>query len=164
MKRLFLLRHAKSSWEAPALADERRPLNRRGERDAPEMGRRLAARGVAPDLFVTSPAVRARETARLVARELGYPAGGIAREPRIYEATPGELLAVVQGTDDAAGSLLLVGHNPGITGLARLLVRGFREELPTAGLVAVDLPVRSWTEAGPGEGRLAFFDTPKRPG
>ncbi len=165
MKRLILVRHAKSSWKDPGLVDRDRPLNGRGRRDAPEMGRRLAARDVAPDVLVTSPARRARKTARKIADALGYPRDGILEEETVYEASLPDLLAVVRGLDPDWDEVLLVGHNPGLTDLANFLLPGRPfVNLPTCGVACVDLPVDGWDEAGEGAGRLVFHDAPRLPG
>ena len=162
MKTLLLVRHAKSSWAEPRQRDEDRPLNGRGERDAPAIGHRLAVRGVRPDAIVASPARRARDTALLLAGALGLPAGVIRLEPRIYEADAERLLEVVRETPGTAGMLLLVGHNPGLSELAHELIPDFGEELPTCGVVAVDLPVPAWSRVRPGAGSVAWLASPRR--
>jgi phosphohistidine phosphatase len=161
VKRLILVRHAKASKDDPRLRDRDRPLNERGVADAAEMGRRLARRGVSPAALVTSPAVRALDTARLVARELDFPWAAIAADRRIYEADPADLLEVVRGADGAVECLMLVGHNPGISELAQLLGRGFAESLPTAAVLALDFPADTWRGVRPGAGSVVFFDSPK---
>ena len=119
MKELILVRHAKSSWKDPALSDHERPLNRRGKRDAPEMGERLARSGYDPDLIVSSSAVRALDTARTtLAGKLGYPRASIAVEERLFHAGVADLLHVIQGVDDSVDILMLFGHNPGLTDFA----------------------------------------------
>ena len=164
MKRLTLIRHAKSSWKDSAVDDFDRPLNKRGERDAPEMGRRLAAAGFAPDLIVTSPARRAAETAREIARRIDYPKDAIRLEEDLYLASAGKLLDFVQALDDALSEVALVGHNPGLTELCNQL-GGLRiDNLPTAGVVQLELDARSWSEAGARGARLLLFDSPKPAG
>lgn len=163
MKRVILVRHAKAS-HPPGLEDRDRPLGTRGECDAPEMGRRLARRGVQPGAIVSSPAQRALATARLIARELGYPRDEIGLDERIYEAEAGDLLEVVRGADGRIETLMLVGHNPGMTELAVVLAPDFREELPTCAVVALDLPADTWKGVRRGSGHLCFRDVPKRRG
>jgi phosphohistidine phosphatase len=162
VKRLVLVRHAKAAKDDPRLRDFDRPLAPRGEEDAAALGRRLARRGVAPDELLASPARRTLETARLIARELDFPWDAIRLERGIYGAEPGDLLEVVRRTADRVERLLLVGHNPGISELARDLVREFREEMPTAAVVAIELPVDTWHDVRPGRGALLFYDFPKR--
>ena len=161
MKRLTLVRHAKSGQKDGSIPDFDRPLASRGKQDAPEMGRRLAARGCAPDAVVTSPAKRARKTAEKVARELSYPAESIHLEPDVYEASVSTLLAIVRGFDDAWGHVMLVGHNPGFEDLANALGNPGLDKLPTCGVVCLDFPASSWGEVQPGSGSLVFFDYPK---
>lgn len=161
MKTLTLLRHAKSSWKQPDLSDFERPLNGRGRDDAPEMGHRLARRGLQPTHIVSSPVVRARATAEAVADALGYPPERIAWEPRVYEASTGVLLKILREQPDDASHLLLVGHNPGLTQLANLLADDRLENLPTAGAYTLSLPVEHWLETEFGAGTRLALDIPK---
>ena len=133
MKTLYLLRHAKSSWSFDELSDQERPLNDRGRDDAPLMGKALAKRRICPDLVVSSPAVRAMSTAVLVAREMQYPHDKIVVEPGIYGAEMNDLLAIIRNLPNAAGSVLLVGHNPTMTETANELSPSALKEMPTAG-------------------------------
>jgi phosphohistidine phosphatase len=164
MKRLTLLRHAKSSWDNERLDDHARPLAKRGRRDAPRMGERLAHRGLEPDLLLTSTAARARETAELVASGLGADAVPTRTEPAIYLATPGELLAVIASVNDEVEELILIGHNPGFTQLANMLLPDLGLlNLPTAGAVCIECDIERWNEIDAGTRRLVFYDFPKNP-
>lgn len=164
MKQLVLMRHAKSSWGDSGLADHDRPLSGRGLRDAPRMGKRLAAQGIAPDLLLSSSALRARQTAELVAGALGPSSPATRIEPGIYLATPGELIGTVASLDDAVGELLLVGHNPGLTQLANILLPGLGlHNLPTAGVVAIECDTDRWAGIDSAAFRLRFYDYPKNP-
>lgn len=160
-KRLFLLRHAKSSWDDSKVDDHSRPLNERGKRDAVIMGRRLRQRGWVPDRIVSSGAVRAYATARAVARELRYPVRAIVKTDDLYLAEPSTLLACVLATSDMVGSLMLVAHNPGLTDFANALCDERIDNLPTCGLYCVDFPVAHWREATPGRATFVLFDSPK---
>ena len=163
MKQLILVRHAKSSWDDERLDDHDRPLAPRGHRDAPRMGKRLARRKLAPDLLLTSTARRARETADYIAAALDIPRSRMASESGIYLASPGELLRVLAGLDDRADSVLLVGHNPGLTELANLLLPSLRlDNLPTAGVVAVDCDTARWRDIESAGFVLDFCDSPKQ--
>ncbi len=165
MKRLILLRHAKSSWTDDGLADSERPLSGRGERDAPRMGARLRARSIRPDLVLSSPALRARRTATLVARALDYPDDGIRLDARLYLATPVEILAVVAEQADTIDCLLLVGHNPGFTELTNLLLPDLElANLPTAGTMIVDCATERWAEIRSAQRHLVYYDYPKSSG
>ncbi len=162
MKRLYLIRHAKSSWDDPRLPDFERPLNDRGKRDAPRTGRRLAQAGHRPDLMLSSPAKRAFGTAKRVARALGFRKGDIARDTRLYHADESQLLQVVQAQPDEATSIMLFGHNPGLTEFATLLCRYPFGNVPTCGVVCIDFPVDRWKQVVYHQGELQFFDYPKK--
>ena len=138
VKTLTLLRHAKSSWDNPDLSDHDRPLNERGERDAPEMGRRLRERGIRPSVLVTSSAKRTRHTARHVARALGFPIEFIQVEKSLYHASPATMLKVIADLDTQFHHVLLIGHNPGISELAERLSDGLVTNMPTAGMSVAD--------------------------
>lgn len=164
MKRLLICRHAKSSWSQSDLRDFDRPLNKRGEHDAPEMGRRLTARGLRPDLIIASPAVRALATAHHYARQLEYPLEEIRTNPVQYAATVPVLLHLIQQVDEAVGLLMVVGHNPESTALANVLGTLMIDNIPTSGIVALDFAVAGWQDVAPGKGCLHFFDFPKNTG
>lgn len=161
-RRLTLLRHAKSSWDDETLDDFERPLNARGQRDAPVMGRRLLARGARPTLILTSPAVRARKTAQIVARELGYPREFLQREPELYLAAPDTILDVVARQDDSFRDILVVGHNPGLTDLANRLMDGSLDNLPTCGVMVFRFDLPGWADLPGQPGELLWFDYPRR--
>lgn len=165
MKLLTLLRHAKSDWGDAGLADFDRPLNERGRKDAPLMGRFLAAVGLLPDLVVSSPARRARQTSEAAAQAAGY-RRRIQWEEAIYMASLDTLLAVVQSLPDDAGHALLVGHIPGFEELASALMgAGGRDayglHMPTAAAAHIVLAIDLWREARPGCGQLQWLVTPK---
>jgi phosphohistidine phosphatase len=164
MKHLILLRHAKSSWKSTMLGDVDRPLAERGERDAPRIGERLKSRGAHPTLLLTSPARRALRTAELIGRALGLAREQTRTVPALYLATPGEIRAVVAAQDDTHDCLMLVGHNPGLTDLVNELLPGLAlDNLPTAGVVGLDLAGATWSAAARLRGRLSYFDYPKNP-
>jgi len=162
MKYLALLRHAKSSWKNADLDDFDRPLNERGKRDAPMMGRRLQARGVRPSLIVSSPAKRARQTARLVAQAINYPVEFLQREAELYLADPGTILAAIAAQEDSFGSIVVCGHNPGMTDLANRLTNSRIDNVPTCGIVGMEADIQHWKEIMDAEWRLVYFDYPKR--
>ena len=161
MKELIIVRHAKSSWKDSSLDDRARPLNRRGERDAPEMGARLAGRKNRPDLIVSSPAVRALETARIIARKLGYPRKDIVVKDRLYGAGIVELLEVIRDSDDSVETLMLFGHNPGLTDLANHLGPRPIPNLPTCGVLHLGFDTDTWSTVGYARGDEVLFDFPK---
>jgi phosphohistidine phosphatase len=162
VRRLILLRHGKSNWDDPRLDDFSRPLAPRGLRDVPEMGRRLARRNQPPDLILSSSAVRAISTARAVARELGYREDGIVEEAGLYHAPASKMLSFIQNAPGSAGTLMVVGHNPGMTELAGML-GGFRlDNMPTAGMLCAEFDEDEWAAIRPAEARIAWFDYPKK--
>jgi len=145
VKRLLILRHAKSSWADSSLDDWQRPLNDRGRRDAPRVGEWLRARALVPDVIVTSDAVRARETAAAVATASGY-SRAIVVEPSLYHATPADAIEVVRGVaDQTARTLLLVGHNPGLEDLVSRL-SGEHHDMVTAAIVELTVRIERWSD------------------
>ena len=164
MKRLTLLRHAKSSWTEASLADHERVLSGRGKRDAPRMGKRMAARKVRPSLIISSSAVRARRTAKLVAEALQYPAEFLQFEKELYLATAERILELICGQEDKLCDLLIVGHNPGLTELVNQLLPALSmDNLPTSGIVAMDFKTKKWSEITDIDAELVFYDYPKNP-
>ena len=161
MKNLILVRHAKSSWRDPSLDDHGRPLNKRGKRDAPEMGDRLARRGYGPDLLISSSAVRAMETARTIAGKLGYPQERIREEERLYLAGVDVLLEVVRGVSGTVDNLMLFGHNPGFTDLANVLGPRDLFNMPTCGVLHLRFASATWHAIGRDAGEEVLYDFPK---
>lgn len=162
MKTLTIVRHAKSSWKNSSLADRDRPLNRRGERDAPEMGRRIAEAGIRPSLILSSPAVRAWETARLVAHAISYPVEFLQREKDLYLASLESIIDVIAAQDEQFNNLMIVGHNPGLTEFANYLSPGLTDNLPTAGVVSVSFDGADWRLRERPETELLLYDYPKK--
>lgn len=154
MKRLTLLRHAKSAPDSPTGADFDRPLNDRGRADAGHLGHKIRDLDLTFDLVLASPAQRVVETVEGVA--------GLSPQydHRIYDASTESLLDIVRSTDDQIGSLLLVGHNPGFEWLAARLTENEVEEMPTAALAEIELPVEHWREVAEGGGQLVRFVRP----
>lgn len=162
MKTLFLVRHAKSSWKDPTLGDQDRPLNKRGKRDAPRMGKRLADREVRPHVLLTSPAVRARKTAATIASEIGFPAEEIVVNEQIYHGGTTGLLGVIRGLDEGVTCAMIFGHNPALTDLVNYLAHTEIENVPTCGVAEIRFYSNSWSDVVKGGGELADFDYPKR--
>jgi phosphohistidine phosphatase len=168
MRRLMLLRHAKSDWSLPGQSDHERDLAPRGRKAAPLMGRYMADHGIVPDHAIVSTATRTRETWRLVA-EMFPQKPAVTFEDRIYEASPRDILAAIADAPPAARSLLVVGHNPGFHDTANLLVESgdrrirkvLTEKFPTGALAVIDLDIDDWSGIRPGSGRLESFLTPR---
>jgi phosphohistidine phosphatase len=161
MKTLILVRHAKSSKDDPSLPDKERPLNDRGQREAPEMGERLAKRDSNPDLIVSSPALRALATAQLVAKELGYPRKDIEVDERVYQSDVQTLLDVIHQFGDKRKRVMLVGHNPEFSELAQRLDSGI-DELPTCAVVEFAFDSKSWSDVGKVKPEKVVFEAPKK--
>jgi phosphohistidine phosphatase len=163
MKQLFLLRHAEASWDDPSEADFERELNARGRLDASRIGEFLRKREIEFDLFVSSPAVRARETVELV-RAAGEIDCELRFDERIYAANIDRLFGVVEIFYDRANSVLLVGHNPGIQEFLEALT-GESRSAPTAALAEIELNIKAWKDARlvakTSLGRLTLFVIPK---
>jgi phosphohistidine phosphatase len=160
MKRLLLLRHAKSSWAEGGLADFDRPLNERGLRDAPLVGLHLRAQKIRPDLALCSPAERARQTAALVLEAARLQPLRLRYDERIYEADVSRLLEVVSQIEEEAGEVLIVGHNPGMEALLERLT-GETRRMTTAALASITLDVEKWSKVREGNGRLEWHVRPK---
>lgn len=162
MKNLILIRHGKSSWDDPGVADRERTLNKQGLKNAPAIGAALHDRGVKPDVIIVSLAVRAWRTAELIADELGYPREELIQESAIYAAGLGVLMDVVQNIDEDVDCACLIGHNPGFEDLANSLISGMEiEHLPTCGVVRMQLNSDTWGAVGAGDGELVEFFGPK---
>lgn len=159
MKTLLIVRHAKSDWGHAGLADHDRPLNERGRRDAPRMGARLAERGAVPEVIRSSTALRARTTAAAFAAAFGDDAF-VELDETMYATSVEHLLEVITELDDAAGTVMLVGHNPEFSGLVGRLTDEF-VELSTCTVAEVRLPVERWADATGAMGELVRVDSPK---
>ena len=142
MKTLLILRHAKSSWNYPELSDYDRPLNRRGKRDAPRMGKHLQEQGLSPDRILTSSAKRARKTARKVAKACGY-TGKVKKLDALYESVPGIYYETLQAVPEKYARVMVVGHNPTMEQLLGSLTGRIRR-MPTAALAHIELPIQHW--------------------
>ena len=163
MKILTIVRHAKSSWKDNSLPDNKRPLNRRGERDAPVMGERIQEHGIRPSLIVSSPATRAWTTAKIIATAINYPREFLQKEDSLYLASLDEILDIVVAQDNAFNNLMLVGHNPGLTDVANFLVPGLTSNLPTVGVVSVQIDQDNWSLYEQPATELLVHDWPKKP-
>ncbi len=154
MKRLYLLRHAKSCWRHTSLADTERPLNKRGRRDAPRMGAALGRR-LAPTRFHCSPAMRARLTfSGLCAGWPGLQPRDVIIEQALYTFDAGALLDWIAARPESETVMAIIGHNPALTDLVnRLVGAGTLDNLPTAGWVEIHLPIGSWSEIDAASGR-----------
>ncbi len=161
MKKLVLIRHGKSSWEHPELKDYHRPLKQRGVNNAFSVAAELIKLGVEPTLFLSSPAVRALDTAIIIATNMAYPLDKIATEANIYEALVQELLDVISEVDNQHETIFIFGHNPGFTSLVNKLQEEQLLNLPTCGAVGVELEMDDWAEIKKAFGKQLFKLIPK---
>ncbi|GJM13439.1 MAG: phosphohistidine phosphatase SixA [Pseudohongiella sp.] len=162
MKTLYLLRHAKSSWDDPDLKDFERPLAERGIRDLPVIAKRFLDRAGRVDSMICSPAVRTKTTAQMFAKEIGFAGDEIGSNPELYFAGPNMFLKAASLVDDECESAMLVGHNPAITDFVNGMAGANIDNIPTCGLVQLSLPIDSWSEIKLSNAELVEFDYPKK--
>ncbi len=160
MKKLYIIRHAKSSWDDSGLSDFERPLNKRGEKDAPFMTKKLKEKGVSADIIISSPALRAKTTAKIIAEELLL-SKKIVYDENIYEASPDTLHEIIKNIDNKYNSVILFGHNPGLNMLMDSLVNIYNN-IPTCGVVEIDFKCDKWSEISSLNSKLISFDYPKK--
>ena len=163
MKRLLLLRHAKAVPATEPLVDIDRPLAERGERDASRIGDRLRRQQLHPTLILTSPAARALRTAQLVAKAIDYARDAISLDRRLYLAAPAATVEVIGAQNDAIKTLVVVGHNPGLTELVHQLLPTFDvDDLPTCAVVGIDyIDAVGWKGIASAAAELCYYDYPK---
>ena len=163
MKRLVLIRHAKSSWANPLQSDFDRPLNDRGERDAPMMGDRLKLADVIPDLIISSTAKRASQTAKRIAKAVGYDTDEIEWLEELYHCVPAVFEEVIYAVDDEVNTLYMVAHNPSISEFAAALdnTRSI-DDMPTCAVAAFKIDTDRWADFSLAKKELVFYDTPKK--
>ena len=162
MKTLYLLRHAKSSWNYPELEDFERPLNKRGRTDLPLMGKVLKQLKVKPDLILASPATRAAMTAKIISEYLNMDERKLKFDTSIYEADPTSLLQLLRRMPKEIDSLILIGHNPALTSLANILANHQVSNIPTAGCYAINFNISDWSKINEKMGHFTFFEFPKK--
>lgn len=162
MKRLYLVRHAKSDWGDEGLKDIDRPLNQRGYSAAYRMSEWFAKKSEVPNLFISSDATRALSTAMIFARNLNYPANEVVVLQQIYESAAKTLKDVIVQIEDKNQSAIIFAHNPGMTNLTNELTDDlFFDELPTCAVVALEFDIKSWKEAASKKAKIAFHQFPK---
>lgn len=162
MKSLFLLRHAKSSWDDPELKDFERPLSERGLWDVPTMAARFLENHKTVDCIICSPAVRAKTTAALFAENTAFPVDDVSSNPELYFAGSSMFLKAASFVDEHCDSAMLVGHNPAITEFVNAMANADIDNIPTCGLVELTLPISSWSDIQFGGASLIDFDYPKK--
>lgn len=160
MKKLYIIRHAKSSWKDFTLSDFDRPLNKRGKLNAPFMGKVLKDKKIKPDIIISSPALRAKTTAKAIAKEISF-SKNIIFDKNIYETSIDIVHNIIVNINDENSILFLVGHNPTLNMLAESYV-GFYENISTSGVVEIEFNCDSWKDISIKNGKLISFDYPKR--
>lgn len=161
MKTIYFIRHAKSSWKDMSLSDFDRPLNKRGQRDAPFMANLLKEKGVQPDAIISSPANRAYTTASYFAKALDMDIGEIIKEAGIYEAYHTTVLSIIQKQSNQLDTLLVFGHNPAFTNLANFFTRNYIDNVPTCGITEISASIEKWADLNEETGKVVSFIYPK---
>lgn len=161
MKHLYIVRHAKSSWDNPELRDADRPLNNRGKGDVPRMAEFLSNKIKCPHILISSPAVRAFKTAAGFAERFNCSESGIIKSPNLYHASVGAWLDVISQVNDDNESAMLFGHNPGITAFVNQITDSNIYNIPTCGVSGIKLSINSWSDINEKKGALEFYYYPK---
>ncbi|MFI5204535.1 MAG: SixA phosphatase family protein [Flavobacteriales bacterium] len=161
MRTLYVIRHAKSDWNDATLSDFDRPLNNRGKRDAPQMGKWLKKQNEIPDLIISSPAKRAKKTIEKIAEEIEYDEKNIHWEKNLYETNVKTWLTVVCAIDNKHTNVFLVGHNDTLTQFVNYVADAGIVNVPTCGVVKIEFNVSGWMEISFGTGNLIWFQSPK---
>jgi phosphohistidine phosphatase len=164
MKRtLVMIRHAKSSWANPLQSDFERPLNERGQHDAPMMGARLKKQNILPDLIIASPAKRAKQTAKKIAEAIGYDEAKIQWQENLYHCIPSVFEEVLYNVADDVKCVFIVAHNPGITEFANEISAKFKiDNMPTCAMVGIEFETSQWNEFNNASKKVFLFDYPKK--
>ncbi|HBH07762.1 MAG TPA: phosphohistidine phosphatase [Flavobacteriales bacterium] len=160
MKKLYLVRHAKSSWKDSSLEDIDRPLNNRGKKAAPMIGQKLKARNVQPQIVFASSSKRTTKTAKILIEKLGLGTDKLHLEEDLYLSSPKKMIRFIQTLDNNHDEVMIVGHNPGITLTVNLLAGEHIENIPTAGAACVLFDIEDWKNVS-NNGKLGFYIYPK---
>ena len=161
MKTLYIIRHAKSSWDSSVKSDYERALNKRGERDAPLMGMVLKQKDIKPNLILSSSAKRAKKTALIIAEQIGYKASDIIFDENLYLASPSEILEIIQNVDSHVETLFVIAHNPGMTDFINQFYKDRISNLPTTGVFSMEFDIVDWRSIKSTPAKNCIFDYPK---
>jgi phosphohistidine phosphatase len=161
MKTLYIVRHAKSSWKFIDLQDIDRPLKRKGIQDAFLISEKLSEQKIAPQHVLSSPAVRAYETAKIFCNALSFNKENVEINSSIYNAAVEELQTLLLNIDNKLNSVMMFGHDPGLTNFVAYLTKQLYEKIPTSGVVAIQFEVDSWNKISEHSGKIEFFIYPK---
>jgi phosphohistidine phosphatase len=160
MKQLYIIRHAKSSWKNLSLDDFNRGLNKRGKKDAPFMGLKLNEKNILPDLIISSPAIRTKTTAKIIADKIGY-TKSILFDKSIYESTTTTLHKIIKSIDNKNNIVFLFGHNPTLNMFVEDFIE-FYDNIPTCGIVKIEFDCNSWEDVNLSNAKFISFDYPKQ--
>jgi len=160
MKKLYIIRHAKSSWKDFSLDDFDRPLNKRGRLNAPYMGNKLKQKNILPDIIISSPAKRAKMTAKAIAQEINF-AKEIVYDKNIYEASVYTLDQIIKSVNNTQNIIFLFGHNPSLNMLVGNYIN-FKQNIPTCGIIAIEFNCDRWEDIESSNAKLISFDYPKK--
>ncbi|WP_024955844.1 SixA phosphatase family protein [Sulfurospirillum arcachonense] len=162
MKTIYLIRHAKSSWNEIGISDFERPLNKRGKRDLPYMADRLKKFKIKPDLILSSPAKRAQKTAKVIAETIGYDKDEISYKESLYESSYTTYRYLLDSLSDDLNSIFIVAHNPTLTDVGERLSGAILTNIPTCSIVCIEFDVESFQDIKEESGKIMFFDYPKK--
>ena len=162
MKTLYIIRHAKSGDKGSGKQDIDRNLNDRGRSDGQKMGEHLRSLDIHPEVFISSPATRAVQTAQIITASMGIPDAAIQIEDELYHGNFASMYSVVKNLDDEIGEVMIFGHNPYFSSLADFLANTRIDNLPTLGVVGLDFPIQSWTEVENQAGSVLLYEYPKK--
>src|SRR6185312_58878 len=161
MKTLYLIRHAKASWDNAEVSDFDRALTSTGEIDAHTLGKQLHDQGVIPDLIISSPAKRAIDTAQIMAEELNFPLEKVIMDTLIYNGDMEELVELITRFDRKVNTALFFGHNPNLTWLVHYFCEGAKMNIPTCGIAGIYFTIHDWAQLVNAEGKLTLFIHPQ---
>jgi len=162
VKKIYLIRHAKSSWSEEGMSDYERPLNKRGKKDLPFMATRLKEFGVKPDLILSSPAKRAEKSAKTIAEIIDYDIDNITFDESLYDSSYTTYRYLLDSLDDKLNSVFIVAHNPTLTEVGERLSGAILTNIPTCSIVCIEFDVKSFQDIKEESGKIIFFDYPKK--
>lgn len=162
MKKIYLIRHAKSCWSEEGVSDFDRPLNKRGKKDLPFMANRLKEFGITPELILSSPAKRAQKSAKVIAQNIGYDVDKIKYDESLYDSSYTTYRYLLDSLDDKLDSVFIVAHNPTLTEVGERLSGAILTNIPTCSIVCIEFDVESFQKIEEESGKIIFFDYPKK--
>jgi phosphohistidine phosphatase len=162
VKKIYLIRHAKSSWSEEGMSDYERPLNKRGKKDLPFMANRLKEFGIKPDLILSSPAKRAQKSAKTIAEIIDYGMDNITYDEALYDSSYTTYRYLLDSLDDRLNTVFIVAHNPTLTEVGERLSGAILTNIPTCSIVCIEFDVKSFKDIEEDSGKIIFFDYPKK--